>query len=38
MNEYLIGGVEFVVHEASDDAGLSDGLVTQEHKLVFRQR
>lgn len=35
---YLIGGVEFVVHEASDDAGLPDGLIAQEHQLVFRQR
>jgi hypothetical protein len=27
-NEWnLVGGVEFVIHEASDDAGFADGLV-----------
>lgn len=31
----LIGVVEFVVHEASDDAGFADGLIAQEHQLVL---
>ena len=33
----LIGVVEFIVHEASDDACLADGLVTQEDELVLGQ-
>ena len=33
----LIGVVELVVHEASDDTGFADGLVPQNHQLVFRQ-
>ena len=32
----LIGVVELVVHEASDDTGFADGLVSQKHQLVFR--
>ena len=32
----LIGVVELVVHEASDDIGFADGLVPQKHQLVFR--
>lgn len=31
----LIGDIEFVVHEASDDAGLSHRLIPQEHQLVL---
>ena len=31
----LIGVVEFVVHESSDDASLSDGLVSQEDEFVL---
>ena len=27
----LIGVVELVVHEASDDIGFADGLVSQKH-------
>jgi hypothetical protein len=34
----LIRGVEFVVHEAGDDAGFADGLIAQEHQLVFGER
>ena len=34
----LVGGVEFIVHEASNDAGFAYGLVTQEYQLVFGQR
>ena len=36
--DYLIRCVEFVVHEASDDAGFADGLIAEEHQLVFGQR
>jgi hypothetical protein len=36
--QYLVGGVELVVHESGDDAGLSDGLVAEEHQLVLGQR
>ena len=32
----LIGVVELVVHEASDDTGFADRLVPQKHQLVFR--
>ena len=32
----LIGVVELVVHEVSDDTGFADGLVSQKHQLVFR--
>ena len=32
---YLIGVIEFIVHEASDDAGFAHGLVTQEDELVL---
>ena len=32
---YLIGGVKLIIHEASDDAGLVNRLITQEHQLVF---
>ena len=32
---YLIGGVKFITHEVSDDAGLANRLITQEHQLVF---
>ena len=32
----LIGVVELVVHEASDDTGFADGMVSQKHQLVFR--
>lgn len=35
---YLVGGVELVVHEPGDDAGLAHGLVAEEHQLVFGQR
>lgn len=35
---YLISIVEFVVHEAGDDAGFADGLIAEEDQLVFRQR
>jgi len=31
----LIGVIEFIIHEASDDAGFADGLVAQEHQLVL---
>jgi len=31
----LVGVIEFIVHEASDDAGFAHGLVTQEHQLVL---
>ena len=31
----LVGVVEFVVHEAGDDAGFADGLIAQEHQLVL---
>ena len=31
----LIGVVELVVHEASDDAGFADGLVAEEDELVL---
>ena len=34
---YLISIVEFVVHEAGDDAGFADGLVPQEDELVLCQ-
>jgi len=34
----LVGGVEFVVHEAGDDAGFPDGLIAQENELVFGER
>lgn len=34
----LVGGVEFIVHEASNDAGFAYGLVTQEYQLVFGKR
>ena len=34
----LVGGVEFIVHEASNDAGFAYGLITQEYQLVFGQR
>lgn len=33
--KYLICGVEFIVHEAGDDAGFSDGLIPQKHQLVL---
>jgi len=33
--EDLISVVEFVVHEASDDAGFPNGLIAQEHQLVL---
>lgn len=29
----LVSGVEFVVHETSDDAGLADGLISEENEL-----
>ena len=38
MASYLVGVVEFVVHEAGDDAGLADGLVPKEHELVLGER
>lgn len=31
----LVSGVEFIVHEAGDDAGFSDGLISQENQLVL---
>lgn len=34
----LIGGVELVVHEASDDAGFPDGLIAEEDELVLCER
>lgn len=34
----LVGGIEFIVHEASDDASFADGLIAQEHELVLGQR
>lgn len=37
LRKYLIGVVEFIVHESSDDAGFPDGLIAQEHELVFRK-
>ena len=33
--DYLIGIVELVVHEASDDAGFPDGLIPQEDEFVL---
>lgn len=36
MRKYLIGGVEFIVHETGDDAGFSDGLITEKHEFVLR--
>lgn len=38
MERDLVGGVEFVVHEAGDDAGFPDGLIAQENELVFGER
>lgn len=35
---YLVGGVELVVHESGDDAGLAHGLVAEEHQFVLGQR
>ena len=32
----LIGVVELVAHEASDDTGFADGLVSQKDQFVFR--
>lgn len=34
----LISGVEFVVHETSDDASFTDRLIAQENELVFGER
>ena len=36
--EDLISVVEFVVHEAGDDAGFANGLIAQENELVFGER
>ena len=38
MKMDLVGGIKFIVHEASDDASFADGLIAQEHELVFGQR
>lgn len=32
---YLIGGIEFVIHESGDDAGFADGLISQKYQFVF---
>ncbi len=34
----LVSGVEFIVHEASDDAGFANRLVAQENQLVLGKR
>ena len=36
--EYLVRGIEFVVHEAGDDAGFTHRLIAKEYELVFGQR
>lgn len=32
---YLVGGIEFVIHKASNDTGLAYRLISEEDKLIF---